>query len=47
MTSLNSGLPSRDTCTYGPDSMVVRVVVAERAPCGRLADVHTPITGVG
>ena len=46
ITSLNSGMPSRETCTHGPDSEVLPSLVAHTA-LRRLAALQTPIADVG
>ena len=46
MTSLNSGLPSRETWTHGP-GLGGAARLADRGPCWRLAAAHTPMTEFG
>src|SRR4029077_14558010 len=43
---LNSGLPSRETCTHGPDSAPLLVLLIIRT-LRRLAALQTPITEDG
>ena len=44
ITSLNSGLPSRETCTHGPDCERSSLALSIMRTLRRLAALHTPIT---
>jgi hypothetical protein len=43
-TSLNSGLPRRETCTHGPDSAPSSLLESMILTLRRLAALQTPIT---
>ncbi len=44
MTSLNNGFASRDTCSHGPVSTYLPVVLSKMRDLRRLAVAQTPIT---